>query len=76
MTDQLNLSKDYKEKLKIIAGEEQAAYIIAKSLYLIVIGTDDFANAHFTAPFRRLEYDLPSYINFVVQSASGFFQVD
>jgi len=76
MTDQLNLFKEYREKLKAIAGEERAAHIIAKSIYLVVTGTDDLANTYFSAPFRRLEYDLPSYINFVVQSASSFFQVD
>lgn len=76
MTDQLNLFREYKEKLKAIAGEKKAAYIIDKSIYLIVTGSDDLANTYFTAQLRRLEYDLPSYVNFVVQSASSFYQVD
>ena len=75
MDDQLNLFKEYKEKLKAIAGEERAAYIISESIYCIVTGTDDLANTYFTTPFRKAEYDLLSYINFVVQSASSFFQV-
>lgn len=75
MTDQLNLFKEYKEKLKTIAGEERAADIVARSMYLIVTGTDDIANTYFTAQIRKLQYDLPSYINFVVQQASSFYQV-
>ncbi|OAY68946.1 GDSL esterase/lipase EXL3, partial [Ananas comosus] len=74
MDDQLKLFKEYKEKIKTIAGEKKADYIISQSLYLIVTGTDDLANTYFTTPFRSVEYDLPSYIKFVVQEASKFFQ--
>lgn len=74
MTDQLNLFKEYKEKLKKIAGEDKAIDIVSKSIYLVVTGSDDIANTYFTAQFRRLQYDLPSYIDFLVQSASTFFQ--
>ncbi|XP_020261595.1 GDSL esterase/lipase EXL3-like [Asparagus officinalis] len=73
-TDQLNLFKEYKEKLKIIAGEERAADIITKSIYLVVLGTNDLSTTYFTMQLRKLEYDLPSYIKFVVQQASSFYQ--
>ncbi|XP_017701673.2 uncharacterized protein LOC108511800 [Phoenix dactylifera] len=73
MDDQLNLFKEYKEKLKAIAGEKKASTIISRSLYIVVTGNDDIANTYFTSPFRR-NYDLSSYIRFVVQSASSFFQ--
>lgn len=76
MTEQLNLFEGHKEKLKIIAGDERAAGIIAKSIYLIVTGTQDIANTYFTTWLRKLQYDLPSYINFVAQQASSFYQVD
>ncbi|XP_020681915.1 GDSL esterase/lipase EXL3-like, partial [Dendrobium catenatum] len=75
MDDQLDLFIEYKEKVKAIVGEKKAAYITNNSEYLVVTGTDDLANTYFTTPFRRLEYDLPSYINFTVQSASTFIQV-
>lgn len=75
MTQQLNLFKEYKQKLKEIAGEKRANAIISKSLYSVITGTDDLANTYFTTPFRSVEYDLPSYIKFVVQHASSFLQV-
>ncbi|KAG0473156.1 hypothetical protein HPP92_015013 [Vanilla planifolia] len=74
MEDQLNLFKEYKEKVKAIVGEEKAAEITNNAVYLVATGTDDLANTYFTTPFRRLEFDLPSYINFTVKSASSFVQ--
>ncbi|KAJ6823080.1 uncharacterized protein M6B38_357325 [Iris pallida] len=75
MDDQLDQFKDYKEKVKAIVGEENAAFIVADSIYAIVTGTDDLANTYFTTPLvRSAEYDLPSYIKFVVQQASNFIQ--
>lgn len=74
LDDQLNLFMDYKKKLKAIAGENRASTIISRSLYIVATGNDDIANTYFLSPFRR-NYDLSSYIKFVVQSASSFFQV-
>ncbi|XP_006661793.1 GDSL esterase/lipase EXL3-like [Oryza brachyantha] len=73
MDNQLDLFKEYKEKLRRIAGARRAAEIVSESLYLVVTGTDDLANTYFTTPFRR-DYDLDSYIDFVVQCASDFIQ--
>lgn len=75
MSDQLKMFKEYKDKLKAVAGKKKAAEIISKTLFLIVTGSDDLANTYFTTPFRSLQYDLPSYIELVVQSASSFLQV-
>ncbi|WOL05906.1 GDSL esterase/lipase [Canna indica] len=74
MSDQLKLFKEYKNKLKEIAGETKTNSIISRSMYMVITGTDDLANTYFTTPFRRAEYDLPSYIKFVVESASSFLQ--
>ncbi|CAL9782151.1 unnamed protein product [Musa acuminata subsp. burmannicoides] len=71
---QLNLFKEYKEKLKRVAGEGRASDIIANSLYAVVTGTNDIATTYFLLPFRRAEFDIPSYITFLVQSASSFLQ--
>ncbi|KAL6842388.1 hypothetical protein ACP4OV_027815 [Aristida adscensionis] len=73
MDNQLDLFKEYKEKLARIAGAKRAAEIVSTSLYMVVTGTDDLANTYFTTPFRR-DYDLESYIDFVVQCASDFIQ--
>lgn len=74
MDNQLDLFKEYKEKLKRVAGAHRAADIVSSSLYMVVTGTDDLANTYFTTPFRR-DYDLESYIEFVVQCASDFIKV-
>ncbi|KAJ3682467.1 hypothetical protein LUZ60_015040 [Juncus effusus] len=73
MDDQLKLFKEYKKKITKIVGDKKASEIIAKSVYLVVTGTDDLANTYFTTPFRR-NYDLESYIKFIVQQASKFLQ--
>jgi hypothetical protein len=74
MNEQLDMFKEYKVKLERVAGTRRAAEIVSTSLHLIITGTDDLANTYFTTPFRR-NYDLESYIEFVVQCASDFFKV-
>ncbi|KAI3745807.1 hypothetical protein L6452_08217 [Arctium lappa] len=72
--DQLDQFKEYIEKLKGIVGEERTQYILANSLFLVVAGSDDLANTYFTIGIRRLQYDIPSYTNLMVSSASNFIQ--
>ena len=74
MDDQLDLFKEYKGKLNSIAGASRAADIVSKSLYLVVTGTDDLANTYFTTPFRR-DYDLESYIEYIVRCGTDFIKV-
>jgi hypothetical protein len=74
MDDQLDLFKEYKVKLERVAGARHAAEIVSRSMYLVITGTDDLANTYFTTPFRR-NYDLESYIEFVVRCASDFIKV-
>jgi hypothetical protein len=74
MDQQLDMFMEYKVKLERVAGTRRAAEIVSTSLHLIITGTDDLANTYFTTPFRR-NYDLESYIEFVVQCASDFFKV-
>uniref|UniRef100_A0ACD5W7J9 Uncharacterized protein n=1 Tax=Avena sativa TaxID=4498 RepID=A0ACD5W7J9_AVESA len=73
MDNQLDMFKEYKGKLKSIAGAQRAAYIVSTSLYLVVTGSDDLANTYFTTPFRR-DYDLESYIQYIVQCATDFIK--
>ncbi|CAN6293440.1 unnamed protein product [Urochloa humidicola] len=73
MDNQLDLFKEYKTKLQHIAGAHRAGEIVETSQYMVVTGTDDLANTYFTTPFRR-EYDLESYIAFVVQCAVEFIK--
>lgn len=73
LDDQLDLFKEYKGKIRAIAGEQRAAEIVSTSMFLVVSGTDDLANTYFTTPLRR-DYDLESYIEFIVKCASDFIQ--
>lgn len=72
--DQLTQFKEYIAKLKGLVGEEKTDYILANSVYLVVAGSDDLANTYFTIGIRRLQYDIPSYADLMVSSASQFIQ--
>ncbi|OAY80717.1 GDSL esterase/lipase EXL1 [Ananas comosus] len=74
MTGQLRLFGEYKERLKAIAGEERAEYIVSESVYLACTGTDDIANTYFGTPFRKTHYDISSYLDFVVSNAEKFLR--
>ncbi|KAI3745809.1 hypothetical protein L6452_08219 [Arctium lappa] len=72
--DQLDQFKEYIEKLKGIVGEERTQYILTNSLFLVVAGSNDLANTYFTIGIRKLQYDIPSYSNLMVSSASNFIK--
>ncbi|WOG91485.1 hypothetical protein DCAR_0310734 [Daucus carota subsp. sativus] len=74
LPDQLELFKAYISKLKALVGEERGNYIIANGLYFVVAGSDDLANTYFIIGSRRLQYDVPSYADLLVNSASTFIQ--
>lgn len=71
-TGQLDLFLQYKEKLKALVGEEVMTRVISEAIYLTAMGANDLANNYFTVPLRRHEYDLPSYVDFLVSSAINF----
>ena len=75
LRQQLELFKEYREKVIAIAGPERAATIFNGSLYVLCAGSDDIANLYFPTPFRKTEYDMPSYANLLVGFASDFVQV-
>ncbi|XP_072982423.1 GDSL esterase/lipase EXL3-like isoform X2 [Typha latifolia] len=74
MSDQLDLFKEYKDKLTEIAGEEKTATIVAESLFIVCAGSDDIANNYFITEVRRLQYDIESYADFIIQQASDFIE--
>ncbi|XP_051149720.1 GDSL esterase/lipase EXL3-like [Andrographis paniculata] len=74
LTDQLEQFKDYVWKLKGAVGEEAANNILNSSIHLVVAGSDDLANTYFTIGIRRRQYDVTSYADLVVSSASTFIQ--
>uniref|UniRef100_A0A5B7B773 Putative GDSL esterase/lipase EXL3-like n=1 Tax=Davidia involucrata TaxID=16924 RepID=A0A5B7B773_DAVIN len=74
LSDQLEMFKEYIEKLKGIVGEEGTQNILANSLFLVVAGSDDIANTYFIIGVRKLQYDIDSYTDLMVSSASSFIQ--
>ncbi|ONK55848.1 uncharacterized protein A4U43_C10F1590 [Asparagus officinalis] len=71
---QLELFKDYKQKLEAVTEPERAEMIIRESLYFVCSGSNDYANNYFGGTLRSAEYDIPSYTSFLVDSASSFIQ--
>lgn len=74
MPDQLELFSEYKERVKAVAGEELMNNIISEGVFVVCAGSNDIANTYFTSTFRRPHYDIPSYVNLLVTSASDFLQ--
>ncbi|GMI82472.1 hypothetical protein like AT1G75900 [Hibiscus trionum] len=72
MSDQLNLFKEYIAKLKELVGEERTGFILAKSIFLVVAGSDDIANTYFVLRARKLQYDIPAYTDLMLNSATDF----
>lgn len=68
--------KEYIGKLKGINGEETTNSTLAKSLFLVVAGSDDIANTYFApGSIRRLQDTVPAYTDFMVNRASEFLTV-
>lgn len=75
MADQIEMFKEYISKLKGIVGEERTNFILTKSLFIVVAGSDDIANTYFVAHARELQYDIPTYTDLMVTNAVKFLKV-
>ena len=75
MSEQLDLFKQYIAKLKQLVGEARTNFILAKSLFLVVAGSDDIANTYFVLRARKSQYDVPAYTDLMVNSATDFLKV-
>ena len=74
-TDQLKLFHDYKQKLTALVGEKEMTRVISQGVFVTLMGANDIINNYFLLPLRRHQYDLPSYVDFVVSSAINFTKV-
>ncbi|XVE69695.1 hypothetical protein DITRI_Ditri10aG0011700 [Diplodiscus trichospermus] len=72
LSDQLDYFKEYIWKLKGLVGEDRANFILAKSMFIVVAGSDDIANTYFVLRARKLQYDVPSYTDLMANGASDF----
>ncbi|KAG2408819.1 GDSL esterase/lipase [Vigna angularis] len=73
-SDQLIMFKEYIDKIKAAVGGNRTTQIVSKSIYIVCIGSDDIANTYTQSPFRRAEYDIPSYTDLMASEASKFFE--
>ncbi|KAJ4776494.1 GDSL esterase/lipase EXL3 [Rhynchospora pubera] len=71
--DQLQMFEEYKRKLESVAGIERAAEIVKDSVYIIVAGSNDIMVTYFISNLRS-NYDIPSYVDYIVQAASSFIK--
>ena len=74
LTGQLEMLKDYMKKIEEAVGRKKREIIVSKSIYIVCIGSDDIANTYAQTPFRRLQYDIPSYTDFMASEASKFLK--
>ncbi|KAK7360223.1 hypothetical protein VNO77_02205 [Canavalia gladiata] len=72
--DQLQMFKGYIEKLKAAVGDERTALFLAKSLFIISMGTNDISVTYFLTPFRKTKYDIERYTSMLVTMSSNFLQ--
>ncbi|KAL6594802.1 hypothetical protein ACP70R_048251 [Stipagrostis hirtigluma subsp. patula] len=70
--EQLELFQQYKDKVKVLVGEEAMTRIISNAFYFTILGANDIANNYFLLPLRHQQYDLPSYVDVLVSSAVNF----
>ncbi|XP_057427081.1 GDSL esterase/lipase At5g42170-like isoform X2 [Lotus japonicus] len=75
LTGQLDLFKEYTSKLRGLVGENKTNFILANSVFLVVFGSNDIANTYFLSRIRQVQYDFPSYADFIVHSASDFLKL-
>ncbi|XP_054819336.1 GDSL esterase/lipase EXL1-like [Prosopis cineraria] len=71
LTDQVELLRHYKEKLKAQVGEDRTDFIISNSIVFVVAGSNDISNTYFLSRARQLQYDVPAYTDLMVTSASN-----
>ncbi|KAL2346229.1 hypothetical protein Fmac_000229 [Flemingia macrophylla] len=72
LPEQLEQFKKYSENLKGNFGESKTNFILSKGLVLVVSSSNDIANTYFATGARKLQYDIPSYTDMLVQTASSF----
>jgi len=75
MSAQVDLFKEYIVKLKGLVGEDRTNFIIANSIYFVLVGSNDISNTYFLFHVRQVNYDFPSYSDLLVNSAYNFYEV-
>ncbi|XP_027354611.1 GDSL esterase/lipase EXL3-like [Abrus precatorius] len=74
LSGQIDLFKEYIGKLKRIVGANRTNFILANSVVLVVEGSNDISNTYVLSHAREVQYDIPSYADLMVRSASKFLK--
>ncbi|XP_044512034.1 GDSL esterase/lipase EXL1-like isoform X2 [Mangifera indica] len=74
LADQLELFKEYTEKLKNLVGENETKTIFTNSLFVVVVGSNDIANIYYNSHIRQLQFSISAYTDFLASSASNFLK--
>ncbi|KAL9241285.1 hypothetical protein vseg_015414 [Gypsophila vaccaria] len=69
---EVELYKDYQQKLRAYVGEDKANYIIKEAVYLVSIGTNDFLENYYLLPTTREKYTIQQFQDHLVDSAREF----
>ena len=75
VSKQLDQFKSYKANLSRIVGNTEAKNIIQKSLVVISAGTNDFGFNYYLLPFRRAQFDVSSYQDFLQKAIQDYVKV-
>ncbi|KAL5715882.1 hypothetical protein ACHQM5_017644 [Ranunculus cassubicifolius] len=71
---QLEYFKLYKARMELVMGKEKMEEHISKSGYVISAGTNDLVVNYFTLPFRRNQYTIVEYEDYLLQNTRNFIQ--
>ncbi|XP_051125672.1 GDSL esterase/lipase At4g26790-like [Andrographis paniculata] len=72
---EIELYKDYQNKLKAHAGELEAKKIISEALYLISLGTNDFLENYYSLPSTRSRYrTIDQFQDYLLGLAENFLR--
>ena len=58
-----------------MVGVERTNFILAKSVVVVVAGSNDIANTYYLSRIRQVEYDVPSYTDLLLNWSSTFVKV-
>ncbi|KAL9269113.1 GDSL esterase/lipase EXL3-like protein [Drosera capensis] len=73
LQDQLEYFKEYKKKLIAAVGEERTSFIVSKSIYVVVAGSNDFTFTYNLFKLRK-EMNMSSYTDLMISQASIILQ--
>ncbi|CAA0818550.1 GDSL esterase/lipase EXL3, partial [Striga hermonthica] len=74
LSDQIEMFKEYTTRLKKIVGEEKSSQIVRESLIALITGSNDLTFTYFLTLERRTHYDIPSYIDLLLNFAITFIE--